>query len=75
MFMVCVGLVFGSKNMLFHIIRSFYHSIRINTTEIDPHSDKSDSLHNGIVKPKNNQIVSFRKSFTFIIGYIEQTTY
>ena len=36
--MVCVGLVFSSKNMQFHI------------TEIDPHSD---SLHNGIVKSKN----------------------
>ena len=50
MFMICIGLVFGSKNVQFHIICSFQHSININTTEIDPHPD---SLHNGIVKPKN----------------------
>ena len=75
MFMVCVGLVFGSKNMRFHIICSFYYSISINTIEVDPHSNKFDSLHNGIVKPKNSQLVSFRKSLTFIIGYMEQTTY
>ena len=56
MFMVCVGLVFGSKNNRFHIIYSFYHSI-ISTTEVDLHSDKSDSLRIGIVKPKNSQLV------------------
>ena len=57
----------------------FAHSITayvsIDTTEVDPHSNKSDSLHNGIVKPKNSQLISFRKSLTFIIGYIEQTTH
>ena len=51
MLMVCVALVFGSKSMQFHIICSFYYSMSINTSEVDPHSD---SLHNGIVKPKNN---------------------
>ena len=71
MFMVCVGLVFGSKNMQFHIICSFYNSISINTTEVDPYSDKSDSLHNGIVKPKNSQLESFRKSLTPIIAAIK----
>ena len=49
MFMVCVGLVFGSKNVQFHIICSFYDSISINTTDVDPHSD---SLHDGIVNLK-----------------------
>ena len=42
--MACVGLVFGSKNVQFHMICLFYYSISINTTEVDPHSD---SLHNG----------------------------
>ena len=46
MFMVCVGLMFGRKNMQFHIICSFYYSISINTTEVGA---------NGIVKPKNRQ--------------------
>ena len=50
MLIVCVGLVFCSKSMQFHIICSFYNSMSINTSEVDPHSD---SLHNGIVKPKN----------------------
>ena len=51
MFMVCVGLVFGSKNVQFHIICSFRHSINISTAEDDSHSD---SLRNGVMKPKNN---------------------
>ena len=46
--MVCVGLMFGNKNMQFHIICSLYYSISINASEVDP---PSDSLHNGIVKP------------------------
>ena len=45
-----IGLVLDSKNIQFHIICSFYYSISINSTEVDPHSN---SLHNGIVKPKN----------------------
>ena len=30
--------------------------ISINTVEVDPHSD---SLHDGVVKPKNTQILTF----------------
>ena len=45
-----IGLVLDSKNIQFHIICSFYYSISIHSTEVDPHSN---SLYNGIVKPKN----------------------
>ena len=45
MFIVLVGLVFRTKNVQFHIICSF----------IDPHSD---SLHNGIVKPKSTYFLT-----------------
>ena len=48
--MLYIGLVLDSKNIQFHIICSFYYSININSTEVDPHSN---SLHNGIVKLKN----------------------
>ena len=67
--MVCVGLVFGSKNVQFHII--YGHSQvqhNINATEVDPHSD---SMHNGTVKPKNRVEDGFvielqlRKTFLF----------
>ena len=34
-----IGLVFDSKNIQFHIICSFYYSISINSTEVDPHSN------------------------------------
>ena len=51
MFMVCVGLVLGSKNVQFHIICSYYYSISVNTTKVDPHSD---FLHNGIVRFDNH---------------------
>ena len=47
------SLVFGSKNMQFHIICSFWYSISINTIEDDPHSD---SLQNSRVKPKNKPL-------------------
>ena len=46
MFMLCVGLVFGSKNVQFHIICSPQNSIRVNTVEVDPHPDSSSHLHN-----------------------------
>ena len=55
--MLYIGLVLDSKNVQFHIICSFYYSISINSTEVDPHSN---SLHNGIVKPKN--IVNMMKT-------------
>ena len=55
--MLYIGLVLDSKNIQFHIICSFYYSISINSTEVDPHSN---SLHNGIVKPKN--IVNMMKT-------------
>ena len=48
--MLHIGLVLDSKNIQFHIICSFYYSVSINSTEVDPHSN---SLHNGIVKSKN----------------------
>ena len=48
--MLYIGLVLVCKNIQFHIMCSFYYSISINSTEVDPHSN---SLHNGIVKPKN----------------------
>lgn len=44
MFIACVDLVFGSKNMQFHIICLLQYSIGINTNEVGPHSD---SLHVG----------------------------
>ena len=50
MFTVCVGLVFCSKYVPFHIIWSLQYNININTVEVDPHSDL---LHICIVKPKN----------------------
>ena len=56
-FMLYIGLVLDSKNIQFHIICSFYYSISINSTEVDPHSN---SLHNGIVKPNN--IVNMMKT-------------
>ena len=37
--------------MEFRIIFSLQYSININTFEVDP---PSDSLHNAVVKPKNN---------------------
>lgn len=49
MFIVCIGLVFGSK-MQFHIICSLQYNRSINTTEVDPHQDL---LHNSVVKRKN----------------------
>ena len=52
-----IDLVLDSKNIQFHIICSFYYSISINSTEVDTHSN---SLHNGIVKPKN--IVNMTKT-------------
>ena len=55
--MLYIGLVLDSKNIQFHIICSFCYSISINSTEVDPHSN---SLHNGIVKPKN--IVNMMKT-------------
>ena len=48
-----IGLVLDSKNIQFHIICSFYYTISINSTEVDPHSN---SLHYGIVKPIVNMI-------------------
>ena len=45
MFIVFVGLVFRTKNVQFHSICSF----------IDPHSD---SLQNGIVKPKSTNFLT-----------------
>ena len=42
--MLYIGLVLVCKNIQFHIICSFYYSISINSTEVDPHSN---SLHNG----------------------------
>ena len=48
--MLYISLVLACKNIQFHIFCSFYDSISINSTEVDPHSN---SLHNGIVKPKN----------------------
>ena len=48
--MLYISLVLVCKNIQFHIICSFYYSISINSTEIDPHSN---SLHNGIVKRKD----------------------
>ena len=56
-FMLYIGLVLDSKNIQFHIICSFYYSISINSTVVDP---LSNSLHNGIVKPKN--IVNMMKT-------------
>ena len=50
MFTVCVGLVFRSKSVQFPIICSLQYSIKVNTVEVDPHSDL---LHICIVKPKN----------------------
>ena len=50
MFTVCVGLVFRSKSVQFPIICSPQYSIKVNTVEVDPHSDL---LHICIVKPKN----------------------
>ncbi len=52
MFTVCVGLVFRSKSVQFPIICSLQYSIRVNTVEVDPHSDL---LHICIVKPKNTE--------------------
>ena len=48
--MLYIGLVLDSKNIQFHIICSFYYTISINSTEVDPHSN---SLYNGTVKPQN----------------------
>ena len=45
MFIVCVGIVFGSKNVQFYIICT-----SIKPWLLDPHSD---SLYNGIMKLKN----------------------
>ena len=50
MFIVCAGLVFGRKYVLFHIISSLQYSININAVDVDSHSDLQ---RNGIVKPKN----------------------
>ena len=50
MFTVCVDVVFGDNYVEFYIICSLQYSININTVEVDPHSD---SLQNGIAKPKN----------------------
>ena len=36
----------------YHLLILVQHTVSINTTEDDPHSD---SLHHGIVKPKNLQ--------------------
>ena len=55
--MLYIDLVLDSKNIQFHIIWSFYYSISINSIEVDHHSN---SLHNGIVKPKN--IVNMMKT-------------
>ena len=55
--MLYTGLVLDSKNIQFHISCSFYYSISINSTEVDPHLN---SLHNGIVKLKN--IVNMMKT-------------
>ena len=55
--MLYIGLLLVCKNIQFHIICSFYYSISINSTVVDPHSN---SLHNGIVKPKN--IVNMMKT-------------
>ena len=41
------------KNVQFRIVGSLWYSVRINITEAEPHSD---SLHNGIVKPKNIKV-------------------
>ena len=46
---MCVGLVFNSKNVQFHITCSFKYNISINATVVDPHSD---SLQKSVVKPK-----------------------
>ena len=50
--MVCVGLVFGRKNVQYHI--------SINTTEVDSHSD---SLHYG-----NNKTLEYSNTKTGYIG-------
>ena len=47
--MLYISLVLDSKNIQFHIISSFYYSISINSTEVDPNSN---SPHNGVVKPR-----------------------
>ncbi len=54
MFTVCVGLVFRSKYVQFPIICSLQYSIKVNTVEVDPHSDL---LHICIVKPKNRSVL------------------
>ena len=65
MFIVCFSLVFGIKNVQFHIIFSLQHSIpqhsiSINILKVDPYPD---SVHNGVVKP--NQRVY--KAIKFIV--------
>ena len=50
MFMVRVGLVFGSKNVQFHC--SLQYSISISTVKVDPHLNL---LYKGVVKLKNKQ--------------------
>ena len=49
MFTVCVGHVFGSKYVQFRIVCLLQYSIKINTVEVDPHSD---SLQNGAMNPR-----------------------
>ena len=44
------GLVFGSKNVQFHIVCSLQYSVNINTVEPESHPDL---LYNDLVKPKN----------------------
>ena len=56
-YITLIGLVLVGKNIQFHIICSFYYSTSINSPEVDAHSN---SLHNGIVKPKN--IVNMMKT-------------
>ena len=50
MFIECVFFVFSSKYVQFYIIYSLQYSINSNTDEGD---NRSDSLLNGIIKPKN----------------------
>ena len=65
MFIVCVSLVFCSKNVNF-ISFTYFSTAKtlINTDEVDP---RPDALRNGIVKPKNciNNLSGLEQSRNF----------
>ena len=69
MFTVCVGFVFGSKYVQFRTICTLQCSIKVNTVEVNP---DSNSLQNGIVKPKNTY--AGRYCYYIIIFYINFDT-